>query len=139
MIKVNKKILIIIAGLLWTGVGIMLIKIAYKWLITFSDTGIIAISGMGIFAGIIIAKFGFNNIAEKNIERIKQYENKVCLFAFQKWQSYLLIIVMISMGIFMKSRAFIPKNFLALMYTGIGSALFFASFRYYIRFFKCSK
>ena len=31
MPKVNKNILIIIAGVLWTGVGILLIRIASRW------------------------------------------------------------------------------------------------------------
>jgi len=139
MPKVNKKVLIIIAGIMWSAVGIMLIKIALKWLVEFSYIYIFLISGGGLITGIIIAKFGFNNIAEKNVNRIKQYKNKVCLFAFQKWQSYILIIVMVSMGIFMKSSSFIPKKVLALMYVSIGTALFISSFKYYINLHKCVK
>ena len=141
MTKVNKNILIGISGAMWTLVGIFLFKIAIFWLLSPSNTTILSISilASGSIAGVLIAKFGFNKIAEKNINRIKEYKKEVCLFAFQNWQSYLLIIFMISLGILLKSASFIPKNILAVMYFGIGFALFLASFRYYINLYKCLK
>ncbi len=139
MPKVNKKILIIIAGVLWTGVGIMLIRIAFSWLIKYSGVNIIGISVAGVSAGILISKFAFNNIAEKNINRIKQYDKKICLFAFQNIRSYFLIIIMIFLGILLKSASYIPDKLLSLIYISIGSGLFIASYRYLIALIKCLK
>ena len=139
MPKVHKKILIIIAGVLWTGVGIMLIRIAFNWLIKYSGVNIIGILSAGVLAGILISKFAFNTIAEKNINRIKQYDKKICLFAFQNLRSYLLIIIMICFGIFLKSVSFIPDKLLSLIYISIGSGLFIASYRYLIALIECLK
>jgi len=139
MPKVNKKILILIAGLIWSGVGVLLINIASKWFVLFNKKEIIFIIIIGILFGIIISYFGFSNLAKKNIERINQYSNKVCVWAFQKWQSYFIIIIMISMGIFMRKCHFIPKYLLTPMYIGIGFALFTASFKYYIFLYDKSK
>ena len=133
---VHKNVLLLVSGLLWTGVGILLNFLASRWL---SDYGIwtdIEIILVGIVAALVIAVFGFSKIAEKNINRILGYKKKVCLFAFQEWKSYVLIAVMMSMGIFMRSSGFIPRYLLAPMYIAIGTALFFASFKYYQKFLK---
>ena len=139
MPKVDKKVLIIIAGILWIGVGIMLIRIAYSWLIKYSGIYIFGISAAGVSARILISKSAFNNIAEKNIKRIKQYDKKICLFAFQNLRSYFLIIFMICLGILLKSASFIPDKLLSLVYISIGSGLFIASYRYLIALIECLK
>ncbi len=131
MPRVNKKALILIAGILWTGVGLMLMRIASKWFhLLSSDLLILAIIG-GLFLGTAISYFGFSGLANKNIQRINHYPKKVCIWAFQKWQSYILILFMVSLGIFMRSTSLFPKYLLTPMYIGIGFALFTASFRYY--------
>ncbi|MEN8121689.1 MAG: hypothetical protein ABFS35_15160 [Bacteroidota bacterium] len=136
MPKVNKNILIIIAGVLWTSVGILLIRIASNWFHLLSKSEFIFSIIGGLLLGSVISYFGFSNLAKKNIERINLYSNNVCLWAFQKWQTYFLIIFMIGLGIFMRTTSFIPKFLLTPMYIGIGFALFTASFKYYEFLFK---
>lgn len=136
MPKVNKKILILIAGILWSSVGVLLINIASKWFVLLSDIEIVTSVLGGLILGSAISYFGFSNLAKKNIERINLYNNKVCLWAFQKWESYLLIMFMISLGIFMRNTSSIPKFILTPMYIGIGFALFTASFKYYFHLSK---
>ncbi len=139
MPKVHKNILILIAGVLWSGVGILLNFFASRWFHLLSQNQfILAIIG-GILLGAIISYFGFSSLAQKNINRINLYENKVCMWAFQKWQSYILIIFMISLGIFMRKTSYMPKYLLTPMYIGIGFALFSASFKYYIFLFKLKR
>ena len=133
--SVNKKHLILISGIMWSGVGVLLNWIASKWLPAFEQWQIIFTYSIGIVMGIIIATFGFSKLAKKNRDRIMGYPDKVCLFAFQRWQMYFLIVFMMSMGIFMRSSGFIPKYLLAPVYVGIGLALFLGSFVYYKSFF----
>jgi len=136
MPKVNKNILILISGILWTGVGILLIKIASRWFHILNGNLLYYAFAAGIIIGSAISYFGFSNLAAKNIDRINLYTDKVCLWAFQKWQSYILIIFMINLGIFMRKTSFIPKFFLVTMYISIGFALFSASFKYYTFLYK---
>ncbi|RLD77840.1 MAG: hypothetical protein DRJ10_11260 [Bacteroidetes bacterium] len=136
MPKVNKNILIIIAGVLWSSVGILLIRIASRWFNLLSESELIFSIIGGLLLGSAISYFGFSNLAEKNIKRISLYVGNVCVWAFQRWQSYFLIIFMINLGIFMRSTSLIPKFLLAPMYIGIGFALFTASFKYYKFLFK---
>jgi hypothetical protein len=128
---VKRKCLILISGIMWSSVGILLNWIASKWLLEFKQWQIAFTYLVGISAGIIIAKFGFGKLAQKNNNRIMNYPEKVCVFAFQRWQMYFLIAFMMSLGIFMRTSSLIPKYLLAPMYVGIGTALFLGSFVYY--------
>ncbi len=137
MPRVHKYFLVLISGLLWTGVGLFLIRLAFKWFAELSSNEIYFAIGAGLLLGGIIAYFGFSGLALKNINRINQYQNaKICIWAFQKWTTYLLIVFMMSLGIFMRNTPYIPKYLLSPMYIGIGSALFFASFHYYLFLIK---
>jgi hypothetical protein len=135
MPKVSKNVLIFISGLLWSGVGLFLIRLAFRWIEKLSQPELLLAIIGGLILGSVIAYFGFSGLANKNIERINMYQNRVCIWAFQKWSSYVLIAFMMSLGIFMRNAAFIPKLVLIPMYIGIGLALFLASFRYYIFLF----
>ena len=129
--SVKRNCLILIAGLMWSGVGILLNWIASKWLFSFELWQIVFTYVVGIIMGLIIATFGFRKLAKKNSDRIMGYPEKVCVFAFQRWQMYPLILVMMGMGFFMRTTSFIPQYLLAPMYVGIGTALFISSFVYY--------
>lgn len=132
MPKVGKNILILISGLLWSLVGLFLISLTVKWLSLLSEVYIIVDGLTGVILGLIIAYFGFSHIAKKNLARILQYQKeKICIWAFQKWSSYLLIAFMMSLGILMRNASFIPKYILSPIYIGIGLALFLSSFVYY--------
>ena len=132
--EVRRKWLIMLSGITWSGVGILLNWIAYKWFHEFNVWQIITALIIGPLFGFAIAFFGFSNLAKQNVNRIIAYPDKVCIFAFQRWKMYILIIVMMSMGVFMRSTHFIPKFLLAPVYIGIGCALFLSSFIYYLNF-----
>ena len=129
--SVNKKCLILISGVMWSGVGVLLNWIASQWLSDFEQWQIIFTYSVGILMGLIIASFGFSKLAQRNSDRIMGYPEKVCVFGFQRWQMYILIVIMMSMGFFMRTTTFIPKYLLAPVYVGIGLALFISSFVYY--------
>ncbi len=127
---VTKSWLIALAGLMWTGVGVMLCRLAYIWLaVLHRAIG----ASLGLFGmGMAVAAYylGFSKIAEKNIKRLCLLTEKTCVFAFQTWKSYLIIGFMITLGITLRNSA-IPKQYLAVIYTTIGGAIFLSSFHYY--------
>jgi len=128
---VNQKWLIVISGLMWSSVGILINIYAFGWLNYLNNTQISISVIIGLLAGWSISRFGFGNIANKNVNRILAYPKQACVFAFQEWKSYILIAVMMSLGILLRSTELIPKFILAPIYIGIGTALFLASFKYY--------
>ena len=83
---VKNKWLLILSGLMWTGVGVLLNALAAKWLAVYSPLQITVVTVIGLISGFLIARFGFNKIVHKNIHRIQNLRDRVCLFAFQKWK-----------------------------------------------------
>ena len=128
---VSRKWLLLLSGLMWSGVGILLNSFAIRWLQLYEGWPLMASVTCGILLGLAIAFFGFRKVAATNIQRILTMPENSCIFAFQKWQSYILIAVMMSMGIFLRHTAIFPRIFLASVYMGIGSALFISSINYY--------
>ena len=131
---VDKKILVLLAGLMWCGVGIMLIMFAIKWLIQFGGSGKVIFYLCGFLAAMPIHHFGFLKIADKNLNRLLPITEKKCVFSFMTWRSYFIVLIMISMGIALRHSA-IPKQYLSILYNGIGLALFLSGIRYFRFFF----
>jgi hypothetical protein len=81
----------------------------------------------------IVYSYGFSHIARKNIDRIAGQPEVVCLFAFQAWRSYYLILFMMLLGYTIRHLP-IPKYIDAAIYLTIGSALAFSSSLYFREF-----
>ena len=128
--KADKKILILIAGLMWCGVGVMLVLIAESWLFVYEGKGLILFYLSGFILAMPIHHFGFLRLADKNISRLLPLKEKRCVFSFVTWRSYLIIIIMVAMGITLRHSR-IPKQFLSIIYNGIGLALFLSGIRYF--------
>jgi hypothetical protein len=128
---IKREYLFFISGLLWTLVGLMLLRFAYVWLINVGDGQCLFFGLLGIALGLAISFFGLSKIAHKNIIRINNLPDKPCLFAFQAWKNYLIIAFMVFLGIFLRSHSFVPKPLLAIFYIGMGTGLMFASISYF--------
>ncbi|MCK5003685.1 MAG: hypothetical protein KAS21_01260 [Candidatus Aminicenantes bacterium] len=129
---VPKNILLLIAGLFWIGVGIFLNSLSYSWLKREKTVIMILLVFFGLFLAIIIHYFGFSRIVNKNLQRIIPMDGKKCIFSFIPWRSYVIISIMILMGSFIRHSTIIPKVYLSVLYTGIGSAMILSGFRYII-------
>ena len=127
---VPKSTLLLIAGILWIAIGIMLNGLSYSWLKTEKPAYAILSAGIGFICALVIHHFGFLRLVDKNLRRLLPMEGKRCVFSFIPWKSYLLIIAMIFMGIFIRHSP-IPKLYLAVAYIGIGTALILSSVRYF--------
>jgi len=128
----SKYLLIALAGLMWSTVGVMLCSMAYYWLKEVDWLTAFPFGLFGIILSLAAYRFGFSGIAKKNIDRICLLPEKGCIFAFQAWKSYLIIVVMIILGIILRHSP-IPKHYLAIIYTTIGGALLLSSLHYYRR------
>lgn len=131
---VTTDMLLLIAGVVWLGTGILLISMAATWLAKTIGMKTYLFMALGVILAMPIHHFGFLKIVNKNIERILQMQNKRCLFSFVPWKSYMIIVIMIAMGITLRHST-IPKHYLAIIYLGIGLALTLSSIRY-IRIFS---
>jgi hypothetical protein len=128
--KVDRKILILVAGIMWCGVGVMLISFAVTWLSRYEGKGVVLYYAAGFLAAMPIHHFGFLKLADKNLLRLLPLKEKRCLFSFITWKSYLIIVVMMTMGITMRHSS-VPKQYLSILYNGIGLGLFLSGIRYF--------
>lgn len=129
---VSKYWLIALAGIIWSTVGIMLCRLAYRWLSAAQWEWSLPLGLIGIVLSWVTYRLGFSVIAHKNIDRLCRLSDKSCIFAFQAWRSYLAILIMILLGIILR-RSPLPKYFIATIYMTMGGALFLSSLHYYHR------
>lgn len=129
---VPKHWLHLTAGLMWTGVGIFLVSLALEWVFAPNVRSPWSYLLPGVVLAYLIFKFGFSGLAGKNSLRINNLgEEKPCLFAFQEWHSYPLVLFMIGLGITLRKYTPIPKPLLGILYIGIGGGLGGSSLIYY--------
>jgi hypothetical protein len=130
---VGKGWLLLTAGLTWCAVGMLLSSYALEWF-GITERGLLPYTlAAALLVGLVFYAGIFARFSEKNVRRIDAYaEDTICLFAFQRWSSYPLVVLMISMGIFLRKYSAIPKPYLAPLYFGIGSALFIAGLKYFL-------
>jgi ABC-type nickel/cobalt efflux system permease component RcnA len=131
----DKRVLIFMAGLMWCAAGIMLIRYAVSWLALCKGNEQVFYYSAGFLAAMPIHHFGFLKIADKNLNRLLPLTEKQNPFSFMAPKSYLIVIIMISMGIALRHSQ-IPKRYLSLLYNGIGLALFLSGIRYLRIFFQ---
>ena len=124
-----RVVLTAVAGAMWCCVGIMLSLLAVQWLTGYyGNPWLYAIPG--IISALVIHHFGFLRIADRNLQRISRLPEKPCAFSFISWKSYIIIIVMITMGAILRHSP-IPREYLSVIYMGIGLALFLSGIRYF--------
>jgi len=120
------------AGLMWTAVGIFLSSLALEWIFDPQVTSPWVYYLPGFALAYVIFRFGFSRLAAKNSLRINSLPGETpCLFAFQAWHSYPLILIMIGLGITLRKFTPIPKPLLGILYLGIGGGLGISSYIYY--------
>jgi hypothetical protein len=132
---VDKKFLIALSGILWSIVGIALCNLAVGWLSETTGWTAALLGASGAVLSLLIHHFGFLKLVDRNIERILSKNGRVCIFAFQPWKSYLIILIMVGMGTFLRHSS-LPKPYLAVIYIGFGGAMLLSSLRYHRNFFK---
>ncbi len=127
---VNKRLLIALSGITWSVVGIILCNLAIGWLLQTAARNRIWLGAAGIILALLIHHFGFLRLVDRNIDRIQSQKDKVCVFAFQAWKSYLIVVIMVGIGITLRHSS-LPKPYLSVVYIGFGGAMILSSLRYF--------
>ena len=79
---VSKNWLMGLAGLMWSVAGLMLCRLAYRWLAVIDLKKLVPLELLGIALALIAHQFCFSRIAHKNIARLSRLTEKTCVFAF---------------------------------------------------------
>jgi hypothetical protein len=127
---VPKHWLYLLSGLIWCGVGLMLMRWTWIWSSEagwreawpYDVAGLVFCLGTATF---------FALMAGRNHDRITALPRSPCLFAFQSWWSYPLVVFMIGLGLALKASP-LPRTWLAGIYLAIGGGLFLAGSLYFV-------
>jgi hypothetical protein len=129
---VPRRVLYVAAALAWELAGLILAVRAFFWLRELGLTAL-AYAAPALLAGWAKGRWVFGRVADKNIARIEALspqKKRICVFAFQALESYLLVLVMIGAGVLLRLSP-LPRPILAAVYLAIGLGLIFGSFRYW--------
>ncbi|MBS7008666.1 hypothetical protein [Anaerostipes sp.] len=132
--KVQKKQLLLAAGIVWGLAGINILRIgiiAYKqnWSIL---NGFISALVFAVFQIMV-----FGKLVRKHTARIINYEEeKQFLFKFFDLKSFCIMGFMMTFGIGIRMSGIWPESWIAVFYTGLGTALFLAGMAFAAQYIK---
>ena len=135
ILPVNKEHLLLMQVLCWLGPGIKILITGIQALLHVHAATPGRVWWLSLIAVMVAVCFSlmFNNFVKRYTARILNFpERQKSLFAFFDRHGYILIFCMMSLGISLKFIPFIPVEFFAGFYPGLGTALSIAGVRYLV-------
>jgi len=120
---------------MWSAVGLMLLWRAWSWLSAMETAWIVGLLTGGAAIAVLFHHFMFKKTVAKNLRRLCNLPDRVSILAFNSPKGYVLIAFMIALGIALRHSS-LDRHLLALVYLGMGGALFLASLLFYRQFHK---
>lgn len=135
---VPKKYLLLIAGIIWSFAGCMVMKIGFP-LVPQSSYRVATILGACVVF-YVFYHFIFSPLVYKHEKRIRNNSaEKMPFWLFFDLRSYIIMIVMMGGGMSLRSFHLLPDGFIAFFYSGLGLALFACGVRFIFRYFRYEK
>ena len=133
-LSVQKQTLILIAGIVWAIAGFNIVRIglvAYQGNFTWWR----ALLSVAVYA--VFQIFIFGKMVGKHTNRILQYEEeRQNFFRFFDTKSYLIMVIMMTLGIGLRVSGVVPNGFIAYFYTGLGASLLTAGVLFIVRYVR---
>lgn len=133
---VPQRWLLLIAGIMWTGVGAMLCLRSLDWFHALHNHSGYFFGAAGIALAFVAYRFMLAKAARKNITRISLLPQRAGIFSFTPWKGYMMIAIMMTAGITLRHSS-IPRQDLAPFYLAMGGALILGSLEFFIGFWSC--
>jgi small-conductance mechanosensitive channel len=135
-LSINKKYLILIAGLVWVCAGSMVIRIGLPLFLRLAPENLWLIP-LGIIVFLVFYFLIFSKLVKKHVSRIKNNPSeKMPFWYFFDLTSYIIMLVMMSGGILLRVEHLIPIVVIAFFYSGLGFGLFCCGTRFLNAFFS---
>ena len=132
--KIKKKNLLLLAGLVWTIAGFNILRIgvlSYQGYVTFLNL-ILSCAVFTVFWFLV-----FGKLVRKHTLRILQYQEEMQFFLkFFDIKSFCIMAFMMTFGIGLRVSGLCPDLFIAVFYTGTGTALFLAGASFASNYFQ---
>lgn len=132
--KVKKHTLLLIASLVWLIAGFNVLNIG---IITCKNYVTILNIILSLFVFSIFWFMIFKKLVFKHTNRIKEFKEEFQFFLnFFDKKSFIIMASMITFGVLIRTLHLAPDVFIAVFYSGLGSALFLAGILFGYNYFK---
>ncbi len=130
-LKVSRRGLLLVAGLVWTFAGGMLFGRGSAWLLK-SGEHLVLRYALAFAGGLAFFFLLFNRISSKHVRRIREMEDeRPSLFSFFDRKSYLMMALMIAGGVLLRTFELVDPAILYTFYACMGTPLLISAFRFY--------
>lgn len=138
MFKVKNLTLLLIAAVVWLAAGVNIARIGLEeYALGYASVINVALS---LLVGIVFWFMAFHKLTVKHTQRIAGYGDERQLFVrFFDKRSFIIMAVMMTGGIAIRSLHLMPDEFIAVFYTGLGSALALAGLLFAANYFRVRK
>ena len=121
--SVSKRVLFFAIAILWSIASIRILNIGSLGIIENTKNPFIFFV-IGFVGFVFFFRIVFFKVFIKHTKRIVNKEKeKVCLFSFLDFKGYILMICLISLGVFLKITNIIPMLYLGTFYISLGLSL----------------
>lgn len=122
--KVKRNTLLFLACLVWSAAGFNILHIGLTAYLAYR-TALNYMLSVLVFA--VFQKFIFGKLVRKHTARINTYRDERQFFLkFFDRKAFVIMAVMMTGGIFLRTSGFAPERFIAVFYTGLGASLLLA-------------
>lgn len=132
---VKKQTLVLIAAIVWMAAGANIQRIGIAAALVVRWEWWMVLAALGVFA----LFFGmFFQIVKKHLKRIYGYDGqrKHCFLKFFDVKAYILMGIMMTGGILMRTFGLIPDRCTAMFYTGLGTGLLIAGILFLVTYVR---
>jgi hypothetical protein len=127
--RTTRRGLLIAAGFVWGGAGLLLLVRGYLFLPEAAGARVLP-GILALIAGTLFFWFVFRTLTARNIARIRGLTiARPCLFSFQTWRSYIIMAIMITTGITVRSAGLIAPAGIGAAYVAMSVPLIVSSAR----------
>jgi hypothetical protein len=120
---VSRRMHLLLAAVMWTGIGMMLLIRGTFWLL---DSGQLWFLFPAVVIGSLKSVLLLDKTARKSVDRILRLADGTCIGAVFSIKSWALVVLMMAMGYILRQSP-LPRSFLGLLYVTIGWALLMSS------------
>ena len=135
--KVRRNTLLLIAALVWSAAGFNILRIG---LLAYPPYRTVVNYLLSALVFTVFQVFIFGQLVNKHTARISAYEEELHFFLkFFDVKSFIIIMaVMMTGGIWLRSSGVAPDRFIAFFYTGLGASLLLAGLLFACNFAKAA-
>lgn len=121
--KASVRTRIILAALLWSLIGLMLMARGFPGV---NNSGMEWLFLVAVLVGLFKSNFMLDKVAEKNMNRILEKGENQCVGGVYSWKTWLLVLLMIAFGRLLRASS-LPIWFVGWVYFTVGFSLFWSS------------